>query len=135
MKRFVGLSVSIDGEPPVCIACAERCANDGGFAHLFWMANRPQRCDGTTSCPECGERMDGEKAQEAAVRVAALLKANSATCAEAAIRFTLDPESGFVFDRENNEWLTTAEEVFDVLSPLLPNSAICAEREAGEGEG
>ena len=54
-------------------------------------------------------------------RISAPSKPNSLTCAEAAIRFTVDPESGFVFDRENNEWLTTAEEVFDVLSPLLPN--------------
>jgi len=36
-------------------------------------------------------------------------------------RFAPDPESGFVLDRETGEWLTTAEEVFDALSPLLPN--------------
>ena len=77
MKRFVGLSVSIDGEPAVCIACAERCANAGGFLHLFWMANHPQRCIATGVCPECGKRMDSDEAQEAAGRVAALLKPNA----------------------------------------------------------
>lgn len=66
---MVGLSVSIDGDPPVCIACAERCANEGGFVHLFWMTKRLQRCDGTAACPECGEQMDSNMAQEAAGRV------------------------------------------------------------------
>ena len=37
-------------------------------------------------------------------------------------RFTLDPESGFVYDRENKEWLTAAEEVFNALWPLLANA-------------
>lgn len=37
-------------------------------------------------------------------------------------RFTLDPESGFVFDRYATDWMTSAEEVFDALSPLLPNT-------------
>ena len=73
MKRFVGLSVSIDGEPAVCIACAERCANDGGLAHLFWLGNRPHRCDVAETCPQCGARMDSNAAQEAAGRVAALV--------------------------------------------------------------
>ena len=27
-------------------------------------------------------------------------------------RFVLDPESGFVWDRSEEEWLTTVEEVF-----------------------
>jgi len=38
-----------------------------------------------------------------------------------AIRFMLDPESGFVYDADAQEWLTTAENVFDSLSPLPPN--------------
>jgi len=75
----VALSVSIDGEPAVCIACAERCANDGSFAHLFWMSNHPQRCSAADVCPECGERMDNDGAQQAAGRVAAsLLKGQEA---------------------------------------------------------
>ncbi len=44
-------------------------------------------------------------------------------CTGSAVRFSLDPESGFVRDHAAGEWLTTAEEVFDVLSPLLPNAA------------
>ena len=36
-------------------------------------------------------------------------------------RFTLDPESGFVYDRENEEWLTEPGAVFDAMWPLLPN--------------
>lgn len=75
MKRLVGLAVSIDGDAPVCIACAEKVADDGGFAHLFWMANRPQRVDAARVCA-CGGRMDSERAQEAAVRVAEFLKPN-----------------------------------------------------------
>jgi hypothetical protein len=58
----------------VCVACAERCANDGGFAHLFWMVNHPQRCIVTGVCPECGKRMNGGEAKAAAGRVAKLLK-------------------------------------------------------------
>ncbi len=79
MKRLVGLAVSIDGGPPVCIACAEKVADEGGFAHLFWMANRPQRVDAARVCA-CGARMDSERAQGAAGRVANFLKPNSAIC-------------------------------------------------------
>jgi hypothetical protein len=61
--------VSIDGEPAVCLACAERCANEGGFNILFWMVNKPRCCDGQIVCPECGEQMGGNKAVEAAVRL------------------------------------------------------------------
>jgi hypothetical protein len=77
VKRFVGFSVSIDGERPVCIACAERFAQECGYERLFWMGNRPQRCDGAATCPECSGRMDSTAAQEAAGRVATLLKPNS----------------------------------------------------------
>jgi hypothetical protein len=59
----------------VCIACAEKVADDGGFAHLFWMANRPQRVDAARVCV-CGARMDSERAQAAAGRVAEFLKPN-----------------------------------------------------------
>ena len=31
-------------------------------------------------------------------------------------RFILDPESGFVYDRKTEEWLTTAEEVYIAMS-------------------
>jgi len=73
---LVGLAVSIDGEPPVCIACAEKVANEGEYAHLFWMMNRPKRIDCAAICPECGERMDSDKAQDAAVCVSDLVKPN-----------------------------------------------------------
>jgi len=39
-----------------------------------------------------------------------------------AVRFSMDPESGFVRDHAREEWLTTAEEVFDAMLPLLPNA-------------
>jgi hypothetical protein len=32
-------------------------------------------------------------------------------------RFALDPESGFVYDRENEEWLTEPGDVFDAMWP------------------
>jgi hypothetical protein len=41
--------------------------------------------------------------------------------AGSAVRFSLDPESGFVRDHAAGEWLTTAEEVFDAMFPMLPN--------------
>ena len=72
----VGISVTLDGEPSVCIACAERCANDSGFVNIFWMMNSPRICDGSEMCPECHRRMDSDKAQEAAVRVAEILESN-----------------------------------------------------------
>jgi hypothetical protein len=78
VRHFVGLSVSIDGERPVCIACAERFAKECGYEHLFWVANCPQRCIATGVCPSCCKRMDSDEAQEAAGRVAALLKPNTA---------------------------------------------------------
>ena len=74
---LVGLAVSIDGEPPVCIACAEKVANEGEYAHLFWMMNRCKPVDGAEICPECGDRMDSEKAQDAAVNVSDLVKPNA----------------------------------------------------------
>jgi len=77
MKRFVGLAVSIDNDPAVCIACAERCATESGAPHLFWMANHPHRCIATGVCPGCNKRMDSNEAQEAAGRVTALLKPNA----------------------------------------------------------
>lgn len=30
-RRSAALSVAIDGDPAVCIACAEKCATDGGL--------------------------------------------------------------------------------------------------------
>jgi hypothetical protein len=44
-------------------------------------------------------------------------------------RFALDPESGFVRDTANHKWLTTAEEVFDALLPLMSNAG----RQVGKG--
>jgi hypothetical protein len=37
-------------------------------------------------------------------------------------RFTMDTESGFVWDAEQEEWLTTAEEVFLAMSDQSPNA-------------
>ena len=47
---------------------------------------------------------------------------SSPTPCSARDRFTLDPESGFVYDRDTDEWLVTPEAVFDVMWPLLPNT-------------
>jgi len=38
-------------------------------------------------------------------------------------RFEFDPESGFVFDRDTGEWLTTTTEVFDAMLPFLADNA------------
>lgn len=38
-------------------------------------------------------------------------------------RFTKDPESGYVFDSINNQWLTTAEEVYDAFYEYLNKSS------------
>ena len=46
-------------------------------------------------------------------------------------RFTLDPESGFVFDRDSEEWLTTAEEVFDAMTD---NAQICGGTPSAESD-
>ena len=43
-------------------------------------------------------------------------------------RFALDPESGFVYDRENEEWLTEPGAVFDAMWPLLPNRELKREK-------
>jgi hypothetical protein len=48
-----------------------------------------------------------------------------------AVRFSLDPESGFVRDHAAGEWLTTAEEVFDAMFPMLPNAGVRGDRLAG----
>ena len=46
-------------------------------------------------------------------------------------RFHLDPESGFVLDALTGEWLTTAEEVFTAVYPLLPpDDTLCGIPEA-----
>jgi len=37
-------------------------------------------------------------------------------------RFVFDPESGFVRDTEKDEWLTTAQEVFEAMHALCPNT-------------
>lgn len=41
-------------------------------------------------------------------------------------RFILDSESGFVWDTNNEKWMTSAEEVFTALHPLLPNAPAAA---------
>jgi len=77
VQDLVGLCVPIDDEPPVCVACAERIANDGGFPVLFWMCNKPKACPGADICPECEYPMDNKWARYAADRVAQYLQPNA----------------------------------------------------------
>jgi hypothetical protein len=70
-------SVVIDDEPAVCMACAERCANDSRYPRLFWLVNFPQECDGQAVCPDCRQRMDSQAAHEAVDRIVALLEGRS----------------------------------------------------------
>lgn len=72
LKKAVVLAVAIEGNSPVCLACAEQIAN-AGFPSLFWIFNPPKRVAAETIC-SCGKPMDNQQAEEAAARIVALLE-------------------------------------------------------------
>jgi hypothetical protein len=66
MQSKKALAVAIEGEPSMCIACAQKLAETIRFVRLFWMLNKPTRVNASLLYGCCGKRMDNKRALAAA---------------------------------------------------------------------
>ena len=114
-----------------CIAIMDRNKVDPDYNGLdeftsgvveFWLGEPAIK-----TCPTCGhETKNGrevtDEQREKALKICEDTNAyvkRSCPNERPTVRFSLDPESGFVKDHLTNEWLTTAEQVFDAIYPYV----------------